>query len=173
MITKDNIQKVLLDLKFFSNHGVYTRHFGSADEGFDLEYNYNTGKFNYPVGLQADRNTTQEDYQKESYVVFVCVAQLFERGYLPQHIKLEGRNYAGADTGYCDILVSDNNGEPYLIVECKRQILIRKRMSFVNIGQGLCVMVTNCFVISIHIVKPNIFVCMRRIIQNTARKGKK
>lgn len=33
MITKDNIQKVLLDLKFFSNHGVYTRHFGSADEG--------------------------------------------------------------------------------------------------------------------------------------------
>lgn len=130
MITKDNIQKVLLDLKFFSNHGVYTRHFGSADEGFDLEYNYNTGKFNYPVGLQADRNTTQEDYQKESYVVFVCVAQLFERGYLPQHIKLEGRNYAGADTGYCDILVSDNNGEPYLIVECKKADIDKKEDEF-------------------------------------------
>lgn len=130
MITKDNIQKVLLDLKFFSNHGVYTRHFGSADEGFDLEYNYNTGKFNYPVGLQADRNTPQEDYQKESYVVFVCVAQLFERGYLPQHIKLEGRNYAGADTGYCDILVSDNNGEPYLIVECKKADIDKKEDEF-------------------------------------------
>lgn len=130
MITKDNIRKVLLDLKFFSNHGVYTRHFGSADEGFDLEYNYNTGKFNYPVGLQADRNTTQEDYQKESYVVFVCVAQLFERGYLPQHIKLEGRNYAGADTGYCDILVSDNNGEPYLIVECKKADIDKKEDEF-------------------------------------------
>lgn len=130
MITKDNIQKVLLDLKFFSNHGVYTRHFGSADEGFDLEYNYNTGKFNYPVGLQADRNTTQEDYQKESYVVFVCVAQLFERGYLPQHIKLEGRNYAGADTGYCDILVSDNNGETYLIVECKKADIDKKEDEF-------------------------------------------
>lgn len=130
MITKDNIQKVLLDLKFFSNHGVYTRHFGSADEGFDLEYNYNTGKFNYPVGLQADRNTTQEDYQKESYVVFVCVAQLFERGYLPQHIKLEGRNYAGTDKGYCDILVSDNNGEPYLIVECKKADIDKKEDEF-------------------------------------------
>lgn len=130
MITKDNIQKVLLELKFISNHGVYTRHFGSADEGFDLEYNYNTGKFNYPVGLQADRNTTQEDYQKESYVVFVCVAQLFERGYLPQHIKLEGRNYAGADTGYCDILVSDNNGEPYLIVECKKADIDKKEDEF-------------------------------------------
>ena len=130
MITKDNIQKVLLDLKFFSNHGVYTRHFGSADEGFDLEYNYNTGKFNYPVGLQADRNTTQEDYQKESYVVFVCVAQLFERGYLPQHIKLEGRNYAGTDMGYCDILVSDNNGEPYLIIECKKADIDKKEDEF-------------------------------------------
>lgn len=130
MITKDNIQKVLLDLKFFSNHGVYTRHFGSAGEGFDLEYNYNTGKFIYPEGLQADRNTTQEDYQKESYVVFVCVAQLFERGYLPQHIKLEGRNYAGTDMGYCDILVSDNNGEPYLIIECKKADIDKKEDEF-------------------------------------------
>lgn len=95
-----------------------------------MEYNYNTGKFNYPVGLQADRNTTQEDYQKESYVVFVCVAQLFERGYLPQHIKLEGRNYAGTDTGYCDILVSDNNGEPYLIVECKKADIDKKEDEF-------------------------------------------
>lgn len=130
MITKDNIQKVLLDLKFFSNHGVYTRHFGSAGEGFDLEYNYNTGKFIYPEGLQADRNTTQEDYQKESYVVFVCVAQLFERGYLPQHIKLEGRNYAGTGMGYCDILVSDNNGEPYLIIECKKADIDKKEDEF-------------------------------------------
>ena len=35
MITKDNIQKVLLELKFISNHGVYTRHFGSADDRAD------------------------------------------------------------------------------------------------------------------------------------------
>lgn len=90
----------------------------------------NTGKFIYPEGLQADRNTTQEDYQKESYVVFVCVAQLFERGYLPQHIKLEGRNYAGTDMGYCDILVSDNNGEPYLIIECKKADIDKKEDEF-------------------------------------------
>ena len=130
MITKDNIQKVLLELKFISNHGVYTRHFGSADEGFDLEYNFNVGEFIYPDGVQADRNTTQDEHQNESFVVFVCVAQLFERGYLPQHIKLEGRNYAGADTGYCDILVSDNNGEPYLIVECKKADIDKKEDEF-------------------------------------------
>lgn len=130
MITKDNIQKVLLELKFISNHGVYTRHFGSADEGFDLEYNFNVGEFIYPDGVQADRNTTQDEHQNESFVVFVCVAQLFERGYLPQHIKLEGRNYAGTDKGYCDILVSDNNGEPYLIVECKKADIDKKEDEF-------------------------------------------
>lgn len=130
MITKDNIQKVLLELKFISNHGVYTRHFGSADEGFDLEYNFNVGEFIYPDGVQADRNTTQDEHQNESFVVFVCVAQLFERGYLPQHIKLEGRNYAGTDMGYCDILVSDNNGEPYLIVECKKADIDKKEDEF-------------------------------------------
>lgn len=130
MITKDNIQKVLLELKFISNHGVYTRHFGSADEGFDLEYNYKTGEFIYPEGVQADRNTTQDEHQNESFVVFVCVAQLFERGYLPQQIKLEGRNYAGTDKGYCDILVSDNNGEPYLIIECKTANIDKKEDEF-------------------------------------------
>lgn len=130
MITKDNIQKVLLELKFISNHGVYTRHFGSADEGFDLEYNFNVGEFIYPDGVQADRNTTQDEHQNESFVVFVCVAQLFERGYLPQHIKLEGRNYAGTDKGYCDILVSDNNGEPYLIIECKTANIDKKEDEF-------------------------------------------
>ena len=53
MITKDNIQKVLLELKFISNHGVYTRHFGSADEGFDLEYNFNVGEFIYEPTLKS------------------------------------------------------------------------------------------------------------------------
>lgn len=56
-------------MKFISNHGVYTRHFGSADEGFDLEYNFNVGEFIYPDGVQADRNTTQDEHQNESFVV--------------------------------------------------------------------------------------------------------
>ena len=55
---------------------------------------------------------------------------MFERGYLPQHIKLEGRNYAGTDKGYCDILVSDNNGEPYLIIECKTANIDKKEDQF-------------------------------------------
>lgn len=132
MITRDNIKAVLLSEKFgFTiEKGVLSKHFGSADEGFDLEYNFNTGEFVYPQGVQADRNTTQDEHQNESFVVFICVAQLFERGYLPNNLKLEGKNYAGTDKGYCDILVSDNNGDPYLIIECKTANVDKKEDEF-------------------------------------------
>lgn len=132
MITKDNIKAVLLSpqFAFFANHGVFTKHFGSADEGFDLEYNFESGEFIYPNGVEADRNTTMDEHQNESFVVFLCVAQLFDRGYLPHHLKLEGRNYAGNDKGYCDILVKDNNGKPYLIIECKTANVDKKEDEF-------------------------------------------
>lgn len=109
---------------------MFTKHYGSADEGFDLEYNFESGDFIYPNGVEADRNTTMDEHQNESFVVFLCVAQLFDRGYLPQHLKLEGRNYAGNDKGYCDILVKDNNGNPYLIIECKTANVDKKDDEF-------------------------------------------
>lgn len=132
MITKENIKEVLLSppFCFYAKRGVFTKHFGSADEGFDLEYNFESGEFIYPNGVEADRNTTMDEHQNESFVVFLCVAQLFERGYLPHHLKLEGRNYAGNDKGYCDILVKDNNGNPYLIIECKTANVDKKEDEF-------------------------------------------
>lgn len=132
MITKNNIKEVLVSEKFrfFSRKGGFFKHFGSIDEGFDLEYNFESGEFLYPEGVQADRNTTQDEHQKESFVVFLCVAQLFEHGYLPHQLKLEGKNYSGTDKGYCDILVSDNNGDPYLIIECKTASVDKKEDEF-------------------------------------------
>lgn len=132
MITKDNIKAVLISEKFgfFERHGVFSKHFGSADRGFDLEYNFESGEFLYPEGVRADRNTTQDEHQNESFVVFLCVAQLFERGYLPHQITLEGKNFSGTDKGYCDILVSDNNHDPYLIIECKTASVDKKEDEF-------------------------------------------
>ena len=65
MITKHNIKEVLVSEKFrfFSRKGVFFKHFGSIDEGFDLEYNFESGEFLYPEGVQADRNTTQDEHQ--------------------------------------------------------------------------------------------------------------
>ena len=129
MITRENIKDILSLKEFgFQEHkGVYSRHYGSADEGFVLEYNSRSGEFIYPSGVLADRNTTQDYHQKESFVVFLCVAQLFAVGYLPHHLKLEGKNYTGTDKGYCDILVKNNDGDEYLIIECKTADITQKK----------------------------------------------
>jgi len=129
MITRENIKDILSLKEFgFQEHkGVYSRHYGSADEGFVLEYNSRSGEFIYPSGVLADRNTTQDYHQKESFVVFLCVAQLFAVGYLPHHLKLEGKNYTGTDKGYCDILVQNNDGDEYLIIECKTADITQKK----------------------------------------------
>ena len=95
-----------------------------------MSYNFKAGTFDYPEGLEADRSTTQDNHQKESFVVFLCVAQLFSIGYQPKHIKLEGKNYSGTDKGYCDILVKNNEGEEYLIIECKTAEFAKKEDEF-------------------------------------------
>ena len=129
MITKDNIERILLsdDFAFTKNRNVFTRHYGTDEEGFNLSYNYGAGTFDYPDGVDLDRSTTQDNHQRESYVVFLCVAQLFAIGYKPSQIKLEGENYKGNKKGYCDILVKDNNGDEYLIIECKTAEIIQKK----------------------------------------------
>lgn len=132
MITKTNIGQILSaePFNFQEVNGTYIHHYGTSDEGFNLSYNFKAGTFNYPNGVEADRATTQDNHQKESFVVFLCVAQLFSIGYLPKHIKLEGKNYSGTDKGYCDILVKNNDGEEYLIIECKTAEFAKKDDEF-------------------------------------------
>ncbi len=132
MITRDNIGSVLLSetFGFKEESGVYTKHYGNDDDGFNMSYNINTGEFLYPDGVKADRNTTIDSHQQESYVVFLCVSQLLSLGYMPNHFKLEGVNYSGTKKGYCDILVCDNNKEEYLIIECKTADLTEKDDEF-------------------------------------------
>lgn len=138
MITKENIREILLSdvFGFTENAGTYSRHYGPADGGFDLAYNSSFGRFEYPEGVVTNRNTTQGEHQNESYVDFLCVAQLFARGYQPRNIVLEGKNYSVNDKGYCDILVVHDNrnnkykDDQYLIIECKTADLAQKDDEF-------------------------------------------
>lgn len=138
MITKENIKEILLSepFCFAEEAGLYSRHYGPEDGGFDLAYNAFFGRFEYPEEVIADRNTTQDEHQKESFVVFLCVAQLFARGYQPRNLVLEGKNYSGTDKGYCDILVVQDNRndkykeDQYLIIECKTADLAQKDDEF-------------------------------------------
>ena len=53
--------------------------------------------------------------------MFECVHNLLQSGYKPEHIILEqgmpgGHGMTG---GFCDIIVQDNDQQPYLLIECK------------------------------------------------------
>ena len=137
MITKDNITEILLSEPFnFTKRGnTYTRHYGTDSNSFDLKYNEVKKLFEYPQGIdgiETGRKTTMDAYQKESYVVFLCVAQLFARGYVPKHIKLEAQNYESLNKGFCDILVRDGSDDKveFLIIECKTADLSKKTDEF-------------------------------------------
>ena len=134
MITKDNIVEILLSESFnFKKRGnIYFHHYGPNSSGFEIGYDEKKKQFLYPEGVEYDRSTTMDNHQKESYVVFLCVAQLFARGYEPKHIKLEGKNYQSLDKGYCDVLVRDGSKdkEEFLIIECKTADLSKKTDEF-------------------------------------------
>lgn len=137
MITKDNIAEILLSETFnFTKKGnIYTRHYGTDGNGFDLKYNEAKKEFDYPQGIdgvESGRRTTMDAHQRESYVVFLCVSQLFARGYEPKHIKLEAQNYESLRKGFCDILVRDGSEEKveFLIIECKTADLSKKTDEF-------------------------------------------
>ncbi len=133
MITKDNFEQVLNYLGFtkYDSSKSWTKIYNN----YQLTAKINSlGNFEfiYPEEVELDRETTQDDHQKESYVVFACVAQLFDLGYQPKQFKLEAKNYAGTDKGFCDILISkveenqDTNivtKTSFLIIECKTEDL--------------------------------------------------
>lgn len=83
-----------------------------------VEKKNDTYIFYYPE-IEAGRDTTKDSHQKESFVVFLCVCQLFELGYKPFNLVLEGLNYQSHNQGWIDILVKQEDGRGYMIIECK------------------------------------------------------
>lgn len=89
---------------------------------FQMKADFNTERLEYAQGITADRDTTKDFHQPENFVVFICVSQLLQRGYAPKNIVLEasaGADGRGQTNTYLDILVKDNDGSNYLIIECK------------------------------------------------------
>ncbi len=123
MIAKENFKLVLDELGFYTvvnNEKQYHNVYGdTADNSFSLSVDFEQEKFLYPEEIKADRSTTLDFHQNESFVVFECLHRLFSIGYRPENIFLEGKNYQGHDLGWIDILVKDNTGTEYLIIECK------------------------------------------------------
>lgn len=121
MITKDNFIQALeaLDFQRVDNSLVWSKCFGSLD--CVMEANLHENKPSYPVEIGADSETSQDFSKPESFVVFICIAMLLEKGYRPEDIILEKTWELGhsAKSGRADITVYDQDKNAYLIIECK------------------------------------------------------
>lgn len=117
MITTTNFKALLNSLNFNSLGSIYTKNIN----GYELKVDFDNKVLIYPEGLTAQRDTTKNFSQPENFVVFECVHNLLQSGYKPEHIILEqgmpgGHGMTG---GFCDIIVQDNDKQPYLLIECK------------------------------------------------------
>lgn len=124
MITKENFRDVLDALGFTKNDVLnkYYKSYGSGKNTYDMLVDFQVERLEYAEGITAGRDTTKDFHQPENFVVFECVCRLLERGYEPKNIVLEATSGVpgrGQTQTYLDILVKDNNGNNFLLIECK------------------------------------------------------
>ncbi|NOU00381.1 MAG: N-6 DNA methylase [Gallionella sp.] len=117
MITKDTLPKLLTSLGYSKRGAVYAKTIGVVELSVDI----GKGKITYPDGLTVNGEFTCNFSSPENFVVLECVNRLLGKGYKPEHIELEPKWKLGhgASGGRADILVSDNQKKPLLLIECK------------------------------------------------------
>lgn len=119
MIKKENV-KHLLELMHFTtdDDNIYVKFF---DNSACIMVNLKDELIKYPDELKVNDKTTSNFEHPENFVVLECVTRLLTKGYFARNIELEPRWQLGrgASGGKADILVKDNNGHEFLIIECK------------------------------------------------------
>ncbi|WP_230094150.1 N-6 DNA methylase [Campylobacter coli] len=117
MIIKDNLKQVLENLGFKNKNENYVK----TINNYTLLIDYKNQSINYPKEIKIHDKTTSNFSHPENFVVFECVHRLLEKGYKAEHLELEPKWNLGRDKkgGKADILVKDNENNPYLIIECK------------------------------------------------------
>lgn len=119
MITKNNLKKVLEIFEYTeTKNNIYSKNYGY---NCNIIVDFNREEIIYPNDLVVNDKTTSNFDKNENFVVFECVNKLLINGYLSKNIELEPRWQLGrgASGGKADILVKDNKGNEFLIIECK------------------------------------------------------
>lgn len=125
MINADNLKKVLAELQYTSSktRNIYIKEYPVY--GYAIKVDFDHKKITYPEsnGMTIHRKTTCNFSDNENFVVLECITNLLDKGYKPEHIELEKPMPGGHDDtgGYCDILVKDNDGKTFLLIECKKK----------------------------------------------------
>ena len=126
MITQENLPQLLETLEFSSSSKnsdispkIYTK---TYNNGAQIIVNFQQKKISYPEAIQKGDDTTCHFRANENFVVLECVNRLLDKGYPPENLVLEHRWKLGHESktsGKADIVVKDNTGKTYIIIECK------------------------------------------------------
>ncbi len=118
MITVSNLREILIKLGFTGD--MYDRYSLNV-HGAVIAVDFAERKLIYPESVTVHDATTSNFEHNENFVVFECVCSLLLKGYRPEHIELEPRWIVGhgASGGKADILIKDESGKSYIIIECK------------------------------------------------------
>ncbi|MBN2648190.1 MAG: type I restriction enzyme HsdR N-terminal domain-containing protein, partial [Prolixibacteraceae bacterium] len=116
-------QKKLIQVLGFkpkeNTSGIFHKTYSKCDN-YEIEIDFEKENFIFGDKIKAESKTTQNFSQAENWVVLECVNRLLEKGYQPQNITLEKTWATGHGTsGRLDILVTNDNGSAYLMIECK------------------------------------------------------
>lgn len=127
-ISLDDIRNLLKVMKFEPENGVdnvfYKKY---SQHNYVIRVNFNTYKIEYREKHISEQNgikwgdlTTSNFEKSENFVVLECINRLLEKGYSPKNLYLEYKFPLGrSEKGKLDILVFDNDGKAYLMIECK------------------------------------------------------
>ena len=121
MIKKVNIKELLELMHFTLSNPEKNTYFKAYEHGDSIIVDIDSEEITWPNDLKVYDKTTSNFEHPENFVVLECVNRLLSKGYFAKNIELEPRWQLGrgASGGKADILVKDNNGHEYLIIECK------------------------------------------------------
>lgn len=119
MITKENLREVLQKLNFTldENGEIFTKNY----QNDNILVNFKSQKIIYPKELICGDKTSSNFDHPENFVVLECIDRLLTSGYAPSNLEIERKWKLGRDqkSGKADIIVKDNQGSTYMIIECK------------------------------------------------------
>ena len=111
-----NVIKALGFIPKENTSGIFQKKYSD----YAIEIDFENSTFDYGYKIKVENKILQNFLQAENWVVLECVNRLLEKGYQPQNITLEKTWKTGHGTsGRLDILVSHDNGNAYLMIECK------------------------------------------------------
>jgi type I restriction enzyme M protein len=122
MVKNSDIITLLKALSFTIDDGsvetwvkIYPNH-----SNYKIQVDIETESIDYGKKIRVEDKSTSNFKAEENFVVLECVNRLLEKGYKPENIILEKRWATGHGTsGKLDILVTRDNGDAHLMVECK------------------------------------------------------